>query len=223
MTAVSRETIRPVVARRAVPRTEERVLPAARCAADRMLAEHLTRYRFVAPTLRGRVLDLGCGTGYGALELSRQEGVREVLGVDRSAEALAWARRYYPDSKIALEQADVEERDWHAALGPFDGIVAFEILEHLADESALWLGIRRALDLDGVLWISTPVGRGRGIPASDPFHVHQLRRSECEETLRAGGWEAAIFGQTGTWIEPWVAGRRYRTILARARAKAGAA
>jgi hypothetical protein len=36
-------------------------------------------------------------------------------------------------------------------------------------------------------------------------------------SLFADGWEARIFGQTGTWIEPWTAGRRYYTIVVRAR------
>lgn len=202
--------------RRSVGRTEERVFPAARRMSDRMMAEHWARYRFVAALLAGRLLDLGCGTGYGSRELARRETTREVVGVDSSAEALGWAGRYYPDPKINYLRIDVARAGWEASLGGFDGIVAFEILEHLADERAFWRGVERLLDARGTLWLSTPLGRGRGRPAADPFHVHQLRRTEVERLFSAG-WESTLFGQAGEWIEPWVAGRRYYTILVRAR------
>jgi hypothetical protein len=79
-----------------------------------------------------------------------------------------------------------------------------------------WTATRRLLRESGVLWISTPLGRGRGKPASDPFHVHQLRRSEVCDLFR-DRWESRIFGQSGSSIESWIPGRRYRTILVRAR------
>jgi 2-polyprenyl-3-methyl-5-hydroxy-6-metoxy-1,4-benzoquinol methylase len=183
---------------------------------DRMMAEHWARYRFAADLLRGRLLDLGCGTGYGASELARREATREVVGIDSSAEALEWAARYYPHPKIDYRRTDVARPGWESSLGSFDGIVAFEILEHVADETAFWIGIKRSLIAGGTLWLSTPLGRGRGRAAADPFHVHQLRRSEVEEIF-AEGWEPDFFGQIGEWIEPWVAGRRYYTILVRAR------
>lgn len=181
-----------------------------------MLAEHLARYRYVAPLLAGRILDLGCGTGYGAREIARAEVVREVVAIDRSTEALEWAGRYYPDPKVHRMQVDISAVGWDLVLGTFDGIVAFEVIEHLQEEIFFWSGIRRALRRDGVLWLSTPLGRGRGIRPSDPFHVHQLRRSEVVDLFRAG-WTGQAYGQSGTSIESWIPGRRYRTILVRAR------
>ena len=202
--------------RRPVHRTEERVFPAARRMNDRMLAEHWARYRFVSPLLSGRLLDLACGTGYGSGELARRETTREVVGIDSSAEALDWAARYYAHPKVRYRRIDVARAGWESSLGRFDGIVAFEILEHLADEAAFWIGVERSLATSGALWLSTPLGRGRGLDAADAFHVHQLRRSEVEE-LFSKGWKRTVFGQIGEWIEPWVAGRRYYTILVRAR------
>ncbi len=207
---------RPIGDRLQVPRTEERILPASRRPGDRLAAEHLARYRFAGRASAGRIRDVGCGTGYGARELARGTAVREIVAIDRSDEAIAWALRYYPDPKVSFRRADVTARGWEADLGRFDAVVAFELIEHLTDESELVTGIRRALSPGGVLWLSTPLGRGRGISASDPFHAHQLRRSEVVEIFRRG-WRAEVFGQLGEWIEPWTPGRRYRTILVRAR------
>ncbi|MFB3907797.1 MAG: class I SAM-dependent methyltransferase [Candidatus Eisenbacteria bacterium] len=201
-------------ARSTIPRSEERVLPAARRASDPMLAEHWARYRFVASLARGRVADIGCGCGYGAREIARQPAVREVLACDRSGEALAWGARYYPDPRIVWREVDLERPRWERGLGRFDTIVAFEILEHLGDDRPLLEGMERALAAAGTIWLSTPLGRGRGIAVSDPFHVHQLRRQEALELLGAG-WRTEAYGQQGEWIEPWEAGRRYRTILLR--------
>jgi cyclopropane fatty-acyl-phospholipid synthase-like methyltransferase len=202
--------------RRRIQRTEERVFPAARRLSDRMMAEHWARYRFAASRLGGRLLDLGCGTGYGCGELARRETARAVLGIDASAAALEWAARYYAHPRVEYRRIDVTHPGWESSLGRFDGIVAFEIIEHLADEAPLFTGVERILDAGGTLLLSTPLGRGRGRAAADPFHVHQLRRCEVERLFSAG-WEASFFGQTGEWIEPWVAGRRYYTILVCAR------
>lgn len=203
--------------RRRIPRTEERLLPIARRSEDPLLREHWERYRFVAPAVEGRILDVGCGTGYGALEIARQERVREVVACDRSPEALALASRYYPHPRVRHVAADLEKPGWEADLGRFDGVIALEILEHLRAEVAFWDGLERLLGGIGVLWLSTPLGRGRGRPAGDPFHVHQLRKEEIEDTFRLRGWDAHYYGQAGTWIETWTPGRRYYTILARAR------
>ena len=183
-----------------------------------MLAEHWARYRFASRSIHGRILDVGCGTGYGARELALAGRVAEVVAVDRSETALSWAGRSYPDPKVSLRLVDLLMERWECELGSFDGIVAFEILEHLVSEEAFWRGIDRALQPNGILWLSTPLGRGRGRGCADPFHAHQLRRSEVDALLD-DSWTKERFGQTGEWIEPWVSGRRYYTMLLRAHRK----
>lgn len=181
------------------------------------MAEHWARYRFAVPGIRGRVLDVACGTGYGAHEAARSPAVREVIGIDRSDDALAWARRYYPSPKVRYRRIDLEQAGWEVDLGRFDSILAFEILEHLREDRHLMDGIFRALRPGGTAWVSTPLGRGRGWATQDPFHVHQLLRSEFASLFDPRQIELRLYGQLHEWIEPWVAGRRYATILARAR------
>ncbi|MBM3286079.1 MAG: class I SAM-dependent methyltransferase [Candidatus Eisenbacteria bacterium] len=202
-----------------IARTEERLFAPGRRPEDGLLAEHLARYRFLSELVGGRVLDVGCGTGYGVAELARGPIAREVVGIDVSADAIALARRYHAHPKASFSRVDIEQVGWERGLGVFDAVTALEVLEHLHHEEAFWQGVEATLHPGGALWISTPLGRGRGLPASDPFHVHQMRRGEIESLLRAG-WEARIYGQAGQWIEPWTAGRRYYTVLARARRRA---
>src|SRR5438874_10390113 len=82
--------------------TGERVIP-GQVDAD-LLNEHLARYAFAARlSRRKQVLDAGCGAGYGAAELARTAA--GVLGIDRSAEAIAFARAEYPAPNLRFAEA----------------------------------------------------------------------------------------------------------------------
>jgi ubiquinone/menaquinone biosynthesis C-methylase UbiE len=55
---------------------------------------HVVAYRWAAPQLHElRVLDFGCGTGYGTYELSK--AAASIVGVDVSAESVDHARFAY--------------------------------------------------------------------------------------------------------------------------------
>src|SRR3954470_5460254 len=72
--------------------TGERVIP-GQVDVD-LLNEHLARYTFAARLARGkRVLDAGCGAGYGAVELAH--AAQTVVGVDLAADAVDFAREHY--------------------------------------------------------------------------------------------------------------------------------
>jgi SAM-dependent methyltransferase len=89
------------------------------------LVRHRTAYLFALPRVAGRsVLDLGCGTGYGAAELAAGGG--RVVALDRVPPAASARRsgcRFVRADLGAVPLAD--ER--------FDLIVSFQVLEHLED------------------------------------------------------------------------------------------
>ena len=69
------------------PATEERFSP-LRSRKGLTSAEHFARYLFASGLCAGkRVLDIACGSGYGAYILKIM-GAAEVIGVDASAEAI---------------------------------------------------------------------------------------------------------------------------------------
>src|SRR5712675_3481199 len=131
--------------------TGERVIP-GKVDAD-LLNEHMARYAFAARlSRRKQVLDAGCGAGYGSAELAR--AAAGVLGVDNSAEAVAFARAEYAAPNLRFEEADC------LALPPADGsidlVVAFEVIEHLEDWRGFLLEARRVLAASGQFIVSTP-------------------------------------------------------------------
>src|SRR4051812_20160464 len=82
--------------------TGERVIP-GQVDVD-LLNEHLARYTFAARLARGkRVLDAGCGAGYGAAELAHV--AQAVMGIDCPQEAVGFARENYRLPNLQFEQA----------------------------------------------------------------------------------------------------------------------
>src|SRR5947209_13153368 len=69
-----------------------------------LLNEHMARYNFAARLTRGkRVLDAGCGAGYGSAELAGSAA--SVVGVDVAPEAIAFARAHYELPNLRFEEA----------------------------------------------------------------------------------------------------------------------
>src|SRR6185295_12542584 len=110
--------------------TGERIIP-KRVDQNPLFEEHLARYFFSGELVQGqRVLDLGCGTGYGSYYLS-QKGARFVVATDIDAEAVQYAQRHYQAPNLAYLQSNAV----HLPLcqQTFDLIVSFEVIEHLQD------------------------------------------------------------------------------------------
>src|SRR5689334_23550842 len=98
---------------------------------DQVQHEHLHRYLFALGYCVGRrVVDVACGEGYGAAFLG--SFAAEVVGVDKSAEAIEHALNAYPSGNVDFHVADaasVPVEDGYA-----DVVVSFETIEHLKDQ-----------------------------------------------------------------------------------------
>jgi SAM-dependent methyltransferase len=166
-----------------------------------LLNEHMARYTFAVRLARGkRVLDAGCGAGYGSAELA---GVAEcVTGIDVAAEAVEFARAHYPAGNLAFEQASATALPFPDA--SFDLVVAFEMIEHLEDWRGFLAEARRVLAPSGQLIVSTPnrlyYTESRGVHGANPFHVHEFDFAEFSEELRA------VFAHVSLYLENHVEG-----------------
>jgi SAM-dependent methyltransferase len=166
-----------------------------------LLNEHMARYTFAARLARGkRVLDVGCGAGYGSAELAQE--ARSVLGIDIAAEAVNYARANYRQPNLSFEQGSGAALPHADSI--FDLVVAFEVIEHLENFSALLQEARRVLAPNGQFIVSTPnklyYTESRGREGANPFHVHEFEFEEFREELKQ------VFPHVSLFLENHVEG-----------------
>ena len=100
------------------------------------------------PPGRLRVLDVGCGNGALAGALSTLG--HDVSGVDESESGIQQARLAWPQVYFSV-------RSCYADLGgPYDLVIATEVIEHLYAPSTALRRIRAALTPEGHAILSTP-------------------------------------------------------------------
>jgi len=160
--------------------TGERVIPGQ--VNDDLWAEHVARYALAARFAHGRrVLDLGCGAGYGTADLA--QAASSAVGVDLAPEAIAYAMHHFPSVRFIECSADAV---------PFppascDLVTAFEVIEHLRDWRALLAEAHRVLEPNGLLIVSTPNQRyyaeARAESGPNPFHQHEFEFGEFRTAL----------------------------------------
>jgi SAM-dependent methyltransferase len=186
--------------------TGERVLP-GQVDAD-LWNEHVARYSFAARLARAKnVLDAGCGSGYGAAALA--EVAHRVIAVDRSGEAVAYARANYAQPNLNFLQASCASLPLPDA--SIDLAVAFEVIEHLADWREFLLEARRVLAPGGQFIVSTPnkdyYAESRRLSGPNPYHDHEFEYDEFLAEL------AAVFPHVSMYLQNHAEGIVFRPVF----------
>lgn len=135
-----------------MPKPETRIVPEE--VSPKFFAEHFKVYEFLKDEARGKkVLEIGCGDGYGAVYLAQVAS--EVTAVDYDQGVIAAARDKYdrPNLKfISMEAGDLRFED-----NTFDIVCSFQVIEHIP-EAAIprYLSeIKRVLSPQGSFYLST--------------------------------------------------------------------
>lgn len=156
---------------------------------DEIRDDHVGRYEWAAERVRGSVLDIACGCGYGSHILA-EAGYR-VSGVDNRPEAIGYADAHWRHPRAMFFEFNA--LIW--AGGPYDWIVCFETLEHL-EQDELFLTRMRAKSSN--LLISVP--NENVIPKTPGrfrYHHRHYTPGEFKAILTATGWEVE-----GLWHQP---------------------
>jgi ubiquinone/menaquinone biosynthesis C-methylase UbiE len=160
--------------------TGERVIPGL--VNDDLWAEHVARYALAARFAHGRrVLDMGCGTGYGTADLARVAS--SALGIDLAPEAITYGVLHFPSTRFL--QCSATALPFPTA--SFDLLTAFEVIEHISDWRTLLAEAQRVLEPNGMLIVSTPNKRyyaeTRAKSGPNPFHEHEFEFGEFRTAL----------------------------------------
>jgi SAM-dependent methyltransferase len=140
------------------------------------LSRHRAAYAYANLNARGaRLLDLGCGTGYGTAQLADSATTRiAIFGLDRVMPAPASRR---PNANYL--RADL--RGIPLCDASFSTVVSFQVIEHLGDPTAYLEAIARLLEPEGTAYLTTP-----NLLTSDgvnPWHVHEYEADELRKKL----------------------------------------
>ena len=142
--------------------------------------EHLLRYMMAANFVKGKkVLDVGCGVGYGSW-LLKDSGATEVLGVDISEEAIDYASKKFSDKNTKFETGDGENlKNYNRN---FDTVTAFEFIEHIHGQETFLKGVKENLKPNGQFFVSSP--NKNTYQNHNHFHVSELTPGNFEKLLK---------------------------------------
>ena len=162
--------------------TGERVIPGQ--VNDDLWSEHVARYAFARRYGEGRrVLDAGCGVGYGAAELA--QSALHVTGLDISPEAVEFARVNYPIPNLRFVVSSCTATPFPK--NSFELVVAFEVIEHLQDFRGFLNECARVVTPQGLCIVSSPnksyYAESRAKTGPNPFHEHEFEAAEFESEL----------------------------------------
>ncbi len=128
---------------------------------------HAHRYYLLNQLLKGNetILDMGCGSGYGAWFLASRG--HKVVGYDPSERAIKWARKHFKHPNVTFTNSV-----WD--LGKFDIICSFEVIEHVGETGSEQRGnwvefLCSRMNDDGRFIVSTPNC------ADDTVHVYLFK------------------------------------------------
>ena len=157
-----------------LPKNGERVLP------DRVesIVEHLSYLRHLFAyehasqfvNTQTRLLDVGCGEGYGVSQLSKT--CNAACGVDVSDHAIMFARSKYQCKNLKFRTYDgitIPYKD-----NAFNLVVSFQVIEHVKEVNRYLQEIKRVLRSDGMAIITTPCRLYRLKPGQKPWNPYHI-------------------------------------------------
>lgn len=179
-----------------MPKEETRIIPEG--TAPKFYAQHLKPYEFIGPKVSGkRVLEAGCGDGYGSAYLA-QSAASSVVGIDYEEAVIKDAKRKYQARNLEFVTMDALKLEFPG--NSFDAACSFQVIEHIREGKLFEFlrEIKRVLKEGGEFYLSTlnlehNLKRGHTYKRH-PAHVREFRLSALKELLSLVWRKSEIYG-----------------------------
>lgn len=137
-------------------------------------------YEFALPYVTNKkVLDIGCGMGYGSALLANSAS--SVMGIDYSEEAIEHNNILYKEkTNLSFKKAKIPPLPF--ADNSFEVITTFQFIEHIAEQAIFLAECMRVLMPNGKLLVTTPNAKKTFV--RNPFHIKEYTFEEMQEHIK---------------------------------------
>lgn len=174
-------------------RTRERLVADDVKLSPVLFYRHLAAYEFCLPyVMKKRVLDLGCGDGYGSYLLA--EKARKVVGLDINEQMINKAAKNYQAENLKFKVGSALALP---RLEKFDVVISLQLIEHIVDTDLYLNLLRKILKNGGKAIFSTPnreLRLGKGEKPWNRFHVREYDAPEFQCVLTEHFLKVTILG-----------------------------
>jgi len=158
--------------------------------------EHLHRYEEVIKSLSGNeiILDIACGSGFGAHLLSNHSSGR-VFGGDISLSAIKLCDNSWNKDNLSFQVMDGTNLKFKD--NTFNVVVSFETIEHTIRFKEMIEEFKRVIKPNGIIYLSTPnikINSPTGI-VTNPYHTQEWDYKEFCKIINSHFNTYKIFGQ----------------------------
>ena len=148
------------------------------------------------PERLGAVLDIGCGAG--GVGMSIRDRASRLVGIELDEHAAERARATYDEVLVGPVEQMLSRVE-----GPFDTVLAYDVLEHLADPEPVLRDLLSVAAHDALLHVSVPNARHWSLVRDlvlrgtfgytewghrDRTHLTWLTPRDLRELLERSGW-----------------------------------
>lgn len=173
-----------------------------------MRAEHISRYLYATDFAQNysskqrSILDVGCGTGYGANYLARTG--RYVRAIDVDKDVIKQAQKAYEKKHVQFVPFDLNTTSLLTlSIKNIGLITCFEVLEHIKNPRRVLKAMYSNLKNNGYIIISVPQEKfepkyDNGI-LKNPHHMHTFTIESIQKMVKHANFEIVeVLGQPFT-------------------------